>query len=311
MAAKSLDKILCGAALLMLLASLAWTLNQGGKKGGANGASRTPAEVLRYEPANLSEFHVSTQVWAPPAAQSGGAEWVYDVFTPPEIYYDLANKRFTVTPPAGPKDTLPPHPAQPFGVELVQVKQDAFRLQLVGYTGKPGNYRGTFENAVTGKTIIGQAGKKIADLELTIVSFEVKQNRTVQGTGKTVIIETEAVAQVSDDKTGEIFNLTNKSRLSKGSPIAYLKLDGSAEPVSYKAGATFTVGDASFTVVSVTFEPNEVVVTKESPSLKQPVTKTLTTAAPAPIASPVAPAAPAAPAAPPAKALAPESPFAL
>jgi len=305
MAAKSLDKILCGAALLVLLASLAWTLTQGGKKGGANGASRTNAEALRYVPANLSEFRVSTQVWAPPAAQSGGSDWVYDVFTPPEIYYDLANKRFTVTPPGSAEVVVAKPVEPPFGVELVQVKQDAFRLQLVGYTGKPGNYRGTFENAVTGKTILGQAGRKIADLDLTIVSFEVKQNRTEQGTGKTVIIETEAVAQVSDDKTGEIFNLTNKSRLTKGTPIAYLKLDGSAEPVAYKAGATFTVGDATFTVTSVSFESNEVVVTKESPSLKQPVTKTLTTAAPAPVAPPAAPAAPAAPV------QAPASPFAL
>jgi hypothetical protein len=308
MAAKSLDKILCGAALLVLLASLAWTLNQGGKKGGANGASRANAEALRYVPANLSEFRVSTQVWAPPAAQSGGADWVYDVFTPPEIYYDLANKRFTVTPPSSAGGVVVKPVEPPFGVELVQVKQDAFRLQLVGYTGKPGNYRGTFENAVTGKTILGQAGRKIADLDLTIVSFEVKQNRTEQGTGKTVIIETEAVAQVSDDKTGEVFNLTNKSRLTKGTPIAYLKADGSSELVAYKAGAKFTVGDATFTVNSVTSETNEVVVTKESPSLKEPLTKTLTVAAPAaPAPAPTAPAPAATPAAAPMGA----SPFAL
>ena len=292
MAAKSLDKILCGTALLVMLSSLAWTFNQGGKKLGTNGSSRTTSESPLYVPANLSEFRVSTQLWAPPAAQSGGPEWVYDVFTPPEIYYDLANKRFTVTPPSTAEVVVVKPVEPPFGVELVNVKQDAFRLQLVGYTGKPGNYRGTFENAVSGKTILGQAGKKIPDLDLTIVSFEVKQNRTAQATGNTVIIETEAVAQVSDDKTGEIFNLTNKNRLTKGTPIAYLKVDGSSEPVAYKVGAKFSVADATFTVNSVSFETNEVVVTKESPSLKQPVTKTLTVAVPAaPVPAVAVPAA--------------------
>ena len=122
------------------------------------------------------------------------------------------------------------------------------------------------------------------------------------------IIETEAVAQVSDDKTGEIYNLTNKSRLTKGTPIAYLKLDGSNEPVAYKAGAKFTVGDATFTLTSVSFEPNEVGVTKQSPSLKETVTKTLTGVAPVPVLPVPTPAPPAIPAA---KAPASASPFGL
>ena len=307
MAAKSLDKILCGAALLVLLSSLAWTLSQGGKPGGPTGSPRTGGEAAPYLPASLGEFRVTTQLWASPATQSGGAEWVYDVFTPPEIYYDLGNKRFTVTPPNAISEVVVKPVEPPFGVELVSVKQDAFRLQLVGYTGKEGKYKGTFENTVSGKTILGQSGKKIADLDLTIVSFEVKQIRTKQATGMD-IIETEAVAQVSDDKTGEVFNLTNKTRLTKGTPIANLKAEGSAEAVGYKVGATFTVGDATFTVNSVSFDTNAVVVTKESPSLKEPLTKTLTVAAPA---APAPALTVPAPAATPAAAPTGASPFAL
>jgi hypothetical protein len=294
MAAKSLDKILSGAALLVLLSSLAWTLTQGGKHGGPNGSLRSIGEPTPYVSADLKEFKVSTQLWALPLAQTSGNEWIYDVFTPPEIYYDLANKRFTVSIPKPTEVVI--EPEVPFGVKLVHVKQDAFRLQLVGYTGKEGNYRGTFENMVNGKTILGQAGKKIPDLDLTIVSFEVNQNRTNQTAGNTVIIETEAVAQISDNKTGEIISLTNKSRLIKGTPIAYLRVDDEArEPGAYKVGAKFTVGDATFTVNSVSFDPTEVVVTKESPSLKEPVIKTLTGAAPSsviPQATAPAPATP-------------------
>ena len=305
MAAKSLDKILCGAALLVLLSSLGWTFSQGGKAKATPRSALETGPLVPYAPAALGELQVNTQLWFPPLAQSGGAEWVYEVFTPPEIYYDAASKRFSVTPPNSVVVVPVKVQEPPFGVELIQVKQDAFRLQLVGYTGKEGNYRGTFENALSGKTILGQAGRKIADLGLTIRSFVVKQNRTKQTTGMD-LIETEAVAEVVDDKTGEVFNLTNKSRLTKGTPIALLKTEGSAEPIQHKAGDKFTVGDASFTITSVSFEPNEVVVVKEAPALSQPLTKTLSVATPVSTPAPAAPVSTPAPAAP-----ASSSPFAL
>ena len=37
--------------------------------------------------------------WAKPAAQSEGGGWVYEVFTPPVIYYNAAARSFAVTPP--------------------------------------------------------------------------------------------------------------------------------------------------------------------------------------------------------------------
>ena len=291
MAAKSLDKILCGAALLVLLSSLGWIFSQKGKHDSTHRLAQEKGLLAPYVPANLSEMQVSTKAWPTPGSQSGGTEWVYDVLTPPEIYYDAVSKQFTVTPPSGKPKEVVKVVEPPFGVELLQVKEDTFRLQLVGYTGKDGNYKGTFENTVSGKTILGQAGRKIADLNLTIVSFEVKQNRIKQAVGMDVI-ETEAVAQISDDKTGETYNLTNKTRLTKGAPIAYFKVEGSDQQLEHKAGDTFTVNDARFTVASVSLEPSEVVVTKEAPSLTEPLTKTLTVKVPAETAPASASASP-------------------
>jgi hypothetical protein len=279
MAAKIQDKIICGVALVVLLASLGWMLSQKGKHDAMHRASRESITVAPYEPTNLRDYQANSPMWFAPPAQSSGAEWTYDVFTPPEIYYDASSNRFSVSVPTLPKKEVIVE--QPFGVALVQVKQDAFRLQLVGYVGAEGNYRGTFENVLAGKTILGRAGKKIADLGLTIKSFEVKRNVVKQAVG-TSLVDFEATAEVVDDETGEVFNLTNKNRLSKGTPIAVLHVDGVAEDVPYKAGATFNVGDAHYTISSVTTEPAEVVVVKESPSLKEPVTKTLTPITPAP-----------------------------
>ncbi len=277
MAAKSQDKVLFGAASVLLLASLGWTVLQTSKLGALRESANTGLTPTPYTPAGIDAPKVSTQTWPVAPSQTRGAEWVYDVFTPPEIYYNAATKQFSVTPPS----TAPvaAAPEVPFGVELVQVKQDVFRLQLVGYIGGEGDYRGTFENALTGETIIGRAGKKIPDLDLTIRSFEVKRNRT-RSAESMDIITIEAVAVVLDNKTGETYSLSNKSRLIKGTPFALLKTDGASEPAPYKAGAKLTVGAATYTVLNVVAEPASVEITKESPDLKEPLTKTLTPGSP-------------------------------
>jgi hypothetical protein len=205
--------------------------------------------------------------------QSSGAEWVYDVFTPPEIYYDANSKKFSVTPPVAP----PPETIKdvPFGVQLVQVKPDAFRLQLVGYIGSEGDYRGNFENALTGETIIGRAGKTIPSLGLTIKSFEVKKNK-IESKDSMATYETEAVAVVVDTKTGDVVTLTNKRRRISGEPFAILKPEGSEQTVQHRAGESFEVGSAKYTIVSVTAEPPSVEIRKESADLKEPITKSLT-----------------------------------
>jgi hypothetical protein len=276
MAAKSQDKILFGAALLLLLASAGWAVLQNSKIAEFKTAPDTNVAQVAYVPTGTDAPRVSTRSWPLPPAQTRGADWIYDVFTPPEIYYEEATKQFSVTLPKPPP---PPPPAAPFGLVFVGIKQDAFRLQLVGYVGAEGDYRGTFENGVTGDTIIGRAGKVIPGLDLTVKSFEVKRN-LIKSKESMDTYDTEATAVVVDSKTGEEIRLTNKARLIKGNPFAILKADGATDTLTHRAGEKFTVGDATYTVVSVTTEPPSAVVTKETPQAATPETKTLTPEAP-------------------------------
>lgn len=290
MAAKSQEKIIFGAALLVLLSSAAWLALQQSKLAALRKTSGAGAAQAAYVPAGVDAPTVSTNTWPVAPAQTRGAEWIYDVFTPPEIYYNEATKEFSVTPPVSPKAIQPEE--APFGLELVQVKQDVFRLQLVGYVGNAGAYQGTFENTVTGDTFLAKAGKKIPSLGLTVRSFEVKRTR-VPAPDSMPIYDTVATAIVIDDKTGDEVTLTNKERRTKGSPIAILKATGVDKPFEQKAGTSFTVGDATYTVRSVTIEPASAEVTKTAPDLKSPVTKPLAVPPPA-VPAPAAPAAPAA-----------------
>ena len=69
-----------------------------------------------YTPTAADAAVVKAETWVSPSAQSKGRDWVYDAFTPPEIFYNARSKRFTVKPPlSGSEDT----PEAPFGLELV------------------------------------------------------------------------------------------------------------------------------------------------------------------------------------------------
>lgn len=283
MAANSQDKIVFGAAAVALLASVSWTMLQSSKLDELRASSEVAMPASEYAPVGIDAPRVTTKTWPDPAAQSTGPKWIYDVFTPPEIYYDSASKQFTVSEPrVGPIDVVD----KPFGVELVEVRPDVFALQLVGYIGEAEEARGNFVNTVTGDTIIGRSGKKISELGLTIKEFKVEKI-TIRSEGSMDTYITVASAVVVDDKTGDQVTLTNRERYIQGAPFAVLKVTGSNAEQKHKEGARFTIDDVSYTVARITEEPPSVEIVKESPELKEPVKKTLTPAqAPAPVTPP-------------------------
>jgi len=288
MAAKSQDKIIFGVALLVLLSAGAWAFLQQSKLAALRNDPVTGGgSKAAYVPAGIDAPKVSTSTWPTAPSQTRGPLWIYHVFTPPEIYYTEATKEFSVTPPTPPALLEQPK-VIPFGLELVEIKQDVFRLQLVGYVGNAGTYIGTFENTVTGDTFLAKAGKKVPTLGLTIRDFDVKRT-LVPAKDSMPIYETVATAVVIDDKTGEAITLTNKERRIKGSPIAIFKATPGDQLFQQKTGTSFAVGDVNYTVGVVTSEPASAEVTKQAPDLKSPETKTLTIAppaAPAPVAAP-------------------------
>jgi len=160
-----------------------------------------------YRPAVFKSVASPRRAWSAPISQARGAEWVYDVFTPPEIYYDPRSKEFTVTPPRAPAAELPdddgPAPA---------VRPTAFRLQLVGFVGGEGNYLGTFENLGTTEHILARGGRALPELGLTIRDFQVKSVRR-ESADSMAANELVATAVVRDERTGADVVLTNLERV--------------------------------------------------------------------------------------------------
>lgn len=274
MTAKSSDRVLIGAALLLALASAAmygvWTWRS------SNAPSEPIASVqlsaTPYAPAVVDAVAVKTDTWTPPSAQSRGRDWIYDTFTPPEIFYSARSRQFTVRPPTGLTDD---EPSEAFGLELVSVRPEPFRLQLIGYVGADGNWRGTFENVRSGEVFLAAAGRRVPSLALSIKSLDVRP-QPIEIAQSMTTRQRVATVVVRDENTGRDVTLTHRERQFTGTLFAFVAATGQAATREVRAGDTFTLGQATYRIDAIQNTPPTIEVTKESPNLAQPDIRTLT-----------------------------------
>lgn len=274
MAVSSSDKgLLLGAAALVVASAgffgtLAW------REAGRQRAPVPQVTLLDtpYTPAAAVDAPaVKTETWAPPLAQSRGRDWLYDTFTPPEIFYQARSRQFTVKPPWSMGEG---EPEEAFGLELVAVRPEPFRLQLIGYVGEEGNWRGTFENVATGEVFLAAAGRHVPKLGLSIRSLEVRAQPIALPESMTTR-QRIATAVVRDEKTGRDITLTHRERQFTGTVSAFVAAPGQSATREVRAGDTFKLGDATYRIEKIQLAPPALDLTKESPALAQPDRRTL------------------------------------
>jgi len=275
MATSTNDKVLIGAAALLVLASavgfgtMIWR-----HVGFPSGA--VPTAVLAstgYEGKAPEAPAVKTETWGAPVAQSRGRDWIYDTFTPPEIFYNARSKQFTVRPPSS---LVEEEVQEDFGLELVAVRPEPFRLQLIGYAGTGGLWRGTFLNVKTGEVFLADAGRRVANLGITIKSLDVRLQPIRGGEGGMVTNQRVATAVVQDEKNGRDVVLTHRERQYTGALFAFVAVPGDSASREVRQGDSFKIGEATYRVDAVQMTPVSVEISKESPSLTQPDRRVLT-----------------------------------
>ena len=275
MAVTTNDKILLGAGFAVALVSAAafgyLVVGQVGFPSGAIPSVQLSGTA--YTPKAPDAPAIKTETWAAPVAQTRGREWIYDTFTPPEIFYNARSKQFTVKPPS----SLAEDDAvqEVFGVELVAVKPEPFRLQLIGYAGGEGDWRGTFQNIITGEVFLGSAGKRVANLGLTIKSLQVRPQPIRTGESMTTN-QLVATAVVTDEKSGREMILTNRERRFTGLLSAFVALPGDSATRETRKGDVFKIGEATYRIDAIQLTPPSVEIVKEAPTLTQPDRRTLT-----------------------------------
>ncbi len=272
MAATPKDKALLGAAATLVLASAGVFGYLGVKQMSAPSGPPPRVELLdsEYEAVAKDVAPVKLEPWPAPRGQTRGREWIYDTFTPPEIFYNPRSRQFTVKPPS----SLLDEEFDVFGLELVAVRPEPFRLQLIGFVGDEGNWKGMFQNVVTGETIVATSGHKFPKLGLAIKEFAVRAQEI--GLPQSMSSRQRvATAVVIEEKSGREITLTHRERMFTGTLSAFVAAPGETATREVRAGDAFKLGDATFKIEKIEATPPTIDVSKEAPGLTEPFRQTL------------------------------------
>lgn len=227
-----------------------------------------------YVASRLPEPPPPAKPWLKPSAQSAGAGWVLELFTPPEIYYHAAARAFAVVPPVDRGE--PALAARSFGLELLAVKREPFRLQLVGYVGAPGDYVAAFVSEQTPETLLARAGKRFDQLGLALKSFEIRRVNLAPNASRP-IYDVAAIATLFDERAGAEVTLDSRGPTLTDTPLAVLRrtVDANARPRVLRQGDTFEQDEATFRIEHIQLDPPEVVVARHAPGLPTPELRVL------------------------------------
>lgn len=252
-------------------------------------ASRNPVagiEPARYEIDKAVVPSITTATWDEAPAQSRGREWLYDVFTPPVIYYNPKTASFTVTPPVNAEPVAVARNDAPFDIELVGVRQEPYRVQLVGYVGAVENPIAAFEIVDTGETVVGRPGRHFEKQAFTLKSFDLRRITTPAGEGMPVV-ENVAVAVIIDEQTGREEVLTNRERKMLPRLQATFRLNVfPGETRAVREGSTIEANGQVYLVTQLSLHPPQAVVSRRSREALGPSeTRTLVPAAGGPTES--------------------------
>ena len=261
---KLYDKILLAVALLFLGGGCAiYFMGSNPSISGSNGAGVNGYVAI----AAPSAESVSVE-WGDPDSQPSG--FIYDVFTPYEIYLDKEGN-FTQE---GPID--PPPPPPPFGSPyLVKIEQELYRIQLEGYIEEdptdPTKVLILFLNAETGMSVRGRIGQEKADAEFSVVDFQI-----VRENEGGAIIKT-AQATILDKRTGKEVVLTDAERRfnDEVSVVIGCELDPELMFEFTEAGASFQTSTGNYVLKEINLEENMVTVEKLADEVNEPITEQL------------------------------------
>jgi len=244
----------------LLVVSATWALlgfDAGEAAGVLNPGSNREAE----SPDSLKRSLMASEfAWQEPRAQ-GDPEWVFDLFTPPVVYYDETTGAFTVTPPGAAKVE-----EGGFPLELCSIEQAVYRYQLVAYAGVSGDYLLTLDDRVAHEDIYVAPGELIPETRIEVKSFE--ELRIVpEGLepGTTEVFDLVGVCILHDRETGEEYRLVSGATCYAGDLVARFQCaDGQLHALS--SGESLESEGASYQLKSIDPDASRVLLHRISSS---------------------------------------------
>jgi hypothetical protein len=246
-----------------------------------------PASGARRAESGQAGLNGGPRRWVEPAAQRRGPGWIYDVFTPPAVHFDQRSGTLTATP--APELVSADADEVALDLELLEVRRELSRLQLVGYAGGPEDRRGIFLDLRTGETLIGHAGDRLAGCGFSVKRLVVTRAGAGFGDGAATG-EPVAVATVADETTGNDVVLTSCKRCWLDAPLALFasrKTPGFRREL--RVGESVALNGASYCIEHIDLDPPSVVVATVAAAGAVSAFHTLTPQRP-PVAAAVTPA---------------------
>ncbi len=234
--------------------------------------SHRPYANIERAPA-VTEFNE----WLEPTNQSWDTKAIFEIFTPPLIYYDKKNKSFTLSPPIEPKIEI-----NTFGISLVDIVKDKYRLQFEGYIGSLSDPIGSqiilLNNLSNGKGIRCNVGDRFDDLKFSVKSIDINRE-PIQPEDPTLTpyIDEIVTVVISDMELGTDITLSNKSfTLMPTSAALLISLKNPENVFKVYPGDFFVADNYKYSLQNIDFKNRSVTVIKTSLNNNNPKTKILT-----------------------------------
>ncbi len=215
----SYEKILVALAAGVLALSLGWTWHLRRQLRVWEDAIRsgTPSTGRLHTPASWRPLALEHATWAKAPEQSAGTGWLYELFTPPVIFYNAETHAFAVAVPrrATSRGAVGADRSAPVA------ETGRFRLQLTGYFGTPNDYLVAMVSPESGETRLARVGQRFPDLGLALTGFEVKKV-PVEHAEPWPVYDVVGFATLRDERTGKETVLDTRPRKRTDNPGATL-----------------------------------------------------------------------------------------
>ena len=207
--------------------------------------------------------------WIAPVHQSWDPRAVFEVFTPPIIYFNPATDSFTLESP------FPAPVSQPdFGLELVAVERALYRLQYEGFAGREGAYVVLLRNEETGLGLRGRTGQRLIEGDCVVVDFSVDRRLIEQDNGSPIIQET-VVIVIYDERLQMEVILGPEPRYQSEARAVLRQRGEGGEMFSLVEEETLELEDAHYRVVKIDMEAGSVAVERHGMADESPEVRVL------------------------------------
>lgn len=261
----SYEKIFLGVGALLVAGAAAFYFMGGGA--GADAEKGNMADNP-YQPLELALQPETQSEWNKPDPWQRSVEAEWEVFTPPEIYYDPNTQQFSFVTPR-------PRASIEWCLELVSIVRPLFRVQYEGFViGGRGakDYIVLMTNPQTGAGLQGRAGDifDAPDQQFTITSFEVT-SKVENG-----IVIKDTVLKLRDNRSQKEIAFVNDEKIfADGFTVNMFNKCDNEEFEWQEVGQTITISQSGgvesvYTLKDIRLDENAVLIEQVHPDLATP-----------------------------------------